>query len=87
MSWNRQQWTLMKGKRETPCCRQQVRVKVVEVGYQYRRCPLCRQLNVFVLEEMARRPGTLRFRWLTDSEIEQLDGDGSDLAEVELKDL
>ena len=65
-------WRLMKGKRETPCCRQQVRVKVVEPGYQDRYCPLCKTTSTFVLEEIGSLPGTLRLRWLTGGEVARM---------------
>ena len=63
------QWRVAKGKRETPCCAQQVRVKIVQPGLQTRRCELCHQLNTFVLEELSAIPGTLRLRWLSAGEV------------------
>ena len=66
-------WKLLKSKRQTPCCGQPVRVQVVTPGPQSRRCGLCKGTNVFVLEPMAILPGTLRLRWLTDDEVEQLE--------------
>ena len=81
-------WRLMKGKRETPCCGQQVRVKDVAVGRQYRTCPLCKRTSVFVLEPVASVPGVLRMRWLTDSEAAALDEqDREGLSELDVKDL
>jgi hypothetical protein len=64
-------WKLLKGKRETPCCHQRVRVVTIEPGRQHRRCDLCKATNVFVLEPMATLPGTLRLRWLTEVDTEE----------------
>lgn len=68
-------WKLLKSKRETPCCQQRVRVTVVEPGVQYRRCGLCKRTNAFVLEQMAKLPDTLRMRWLSDDEVEEITTD------------
>lgn len=81
---------IMKGKRETPCCRQQVRVKIVEPGYYSRICPLCKGHNVFVLEKVSLTgmDGLLRMRWLTDGEMEAMyQNERTGLAEVGLEDL
>ena len=65
-------WALMKARKESPCCRQQVRVKIVEPGVQARKCDLCKTVNYFTLEPNTIIPDRLRFRWLTDSEAERM---------------
>lgn len=62
-------WTLLKSKNETPCCRQQVRVKIVEPGPQLRKCDLCKSHNWFVLEPSLLMPDKLKLRWMTDGEV------------------
>jgi hypothetical protein len=65
-------WRLHKQKNETPCCYQQVRVKIVEPGPQMRKCDLCKSVNWFVLEPMAMVPGLLKLRWMTDGQVEAM---------------
>ena len=62
----------MKSRKETPCCHQLVRVKIVEPGIQARKCDLCKQVSYFTLEHNTIVPDRLRFRWLTDSEAEEM---------------
>ena len=65
-------WQLIKSKKETPCCYQQVRVKIVEPGVQARKCDICRETSFFILEPSTMFPDRLRFRWLTDGEAERV---------------
>ena len=81
---------IMKGKREMPCCGQQVRIKIAAPGYYSRICPLCKKHNVFVLEEVSisGMSGTLRMRWLDHEQLRELyltEREG--LAHVDLEDL
>lgn len=81
-------WSLMKSRRETPCCYQPVRVKIVEPGPQLRKCQLCKSENWFVLEPLERVPSTLRLRWMTDSEVERMhEAEGEGLADLDVRDL
>ena len=75
----RTNWTMMKAKNETPCCHQSVRVKIVEPGVQTRKCDLCKTVNHFTLEPSQMFPDRLRLRWLTDSEVEQINDPGGEL--------
>lgn len=45
-----------------------MRVKIAEPGVQSRRCELCHRVNYFILESIARFPGTLWLRWITEHE-------------------
>lgn len=76
------EWSLLKGKHETPCCQQAVRVKLVEPGPQNRKCSLCKTVNVFVLEPMQSSfaQGKLKLRWLTDSEVAAMNAVEGDLS-------
>ena len=74
-------WTMFKATKETPCCHQSVRVKIVEPGIQNRKCQLCGEVNVFTLEPIG--TNKLRLRWLTDDEVEALDDvEGPDIQEL-----
>lgn len=81
---------IMKGKREMPCCGQQVRVKIAAPGYYSRICPLCRKHNVFILEpvSIAGMSDTLRMRWLDEEGLRELyNSEREGLAHVDLGDL
>lgn len=60
--------------RETPCCRQPVRVKIIEPGVQERKCPLCHTVNYFTLEPSTdpRWKGVLFMRWIGEDEAHDI---------------
>lgn len=70
-------WKVINSKRdrETPCCRQPVRVKIKEPGVQSRPCPLCKKTNYFVLEEsdQERWKGMLFMRWVDEAEARRIE--------------
>ena len=62
---------LQKSKRELPCCKTPIRVKIIEPGLQWRECELCKTMNYFLLEEMKAVPGILKLRWVNTREAEE----------------
>lgn len=81
-----------KRHRETPCCRQPVRVKIKEPGVQSRPCPLCHAVNYFVLEGSAdpKWEGSLFMRWISADEAKRIEAGmaaGDELADPNLLDL
>lgn len=62
---------LQKSKRELPCCKTPIRVKIIEPGLQWRKCELCKTVNYFLLEEMSVMPGILKLRWVNSGEAER----------------
>ncbi len=56
--------------RQTPCCKQSIRVKIKEPGIQSRTCPLCKTTNYFRLTESdnVRWKGLLRMQWISEEE-------------------
>lgn len=66
------EWRVFKSKRETPCCQQSVRVKVIEPGVQVRTCPLCHVDNWFILEEMSGVDKVLKMRWIGSGELRSI---------------
>ena len=77
-------YRILKAKKETPCCHQQVRVKIVEPGVQVRKCPLCKEISHFALEPTSIDPRLLRLRWMGDDEVAELE---SGLSELDVTDL
>lgn len=59
---------MAKGKRETPCCAQPIRIKIVEPGIYKRVCDVCKKTHMFLLEEYASVPGVLKLRWISHEE-------------------
>ena len=79
------EYRVMKGRKETPCCGQLIRVKIVEPGVQLRKCELCREISHFTLEPTMLDPNVLRLRWLSDAEVEEMSaGTGSGIGVEDL---
>lgn len=81
-----------KRHRETPCCRQPVRVKIKEPGVQERKCELCKQTNYFVLEESPdpKWHGILFMRWIDADEARRIQAgmaSGDELLDPNVLDL
>ena len=76
-------------RRQTPCCRQSIRVKIVEPGVQSRRCALCHQVNWFQLTESdnLRWKGLLKLEWITAEEAAEILEDATDGDEFSTIDL
>lgn len=82
------QYRVQKGKRQTPCCGVNIRVKIAEPGTYERKCDVCRRPRFYVLEPSIVKglEDVLHFRWVSAEEAAELTAaskiDGPDLSEL-----